>query len=92
MVINEKKAKTEEKTKSDKPSGKQRLRLEHKSSPQVVIKKWSITYFEKSRPLKKKKKETQEQLSFPFPDLNQDVNYSVDKSSLKDVNSSPPQE
>ena len=91
MVINEKKAKTEEKTKSDKPSGKQRLRLEHKSSPKVVIKKWSITYFEKSRPLKKKKKK-ETQLSFPFPELNQDVNYPIEKDNLKDVNSSPPQE
>jgi len=90
MVINEKKVKTEEKTKSDKPSGQQRLRLEGKSSPKVVIKKWSITYFEKSRPLKKKKKETQEQMSFPFPELNQDVNYPIEKDNLKDVNSSPP--
>ena len=55
MVINEKKAKTEEKTKKEKPSGKQRLRLEGKQSPKVVVKKWSITYYEKSRPLKKKK-------------------------------------
>ena len=90
MVINEKKAKTEEKTKKEKPSGKHRLRLEGKHSPKVVVKKWSITYYEKIRPLKKKKKETQ--MSFPFPELNQDVNYSVDKSSLKDVNSSPSQE
>ena len=82
--------KTEEKTKSDKPSGQHRLRLEHKSSPKVVIKKWSITYFEKVRPLKKKKKETQ--LSFPFPELNQDVNYPIEKDNLKDVNSSPSQE
>tara|TARA_R100000951_G_scaffold65431_1_gene55234 strand:- start:58 stop:333 length:276 start_codon:yes stop_codon:yes gene_type:complete len=88
MVINEKKVKTEEKTKSDKPSGKHRLRFEGKSSPKVVIKKWSITYYEKSRPLKKKKKETQ--MSFPFPELNQDVNYPIEKDNLKDVNSSPP--
>ena len=92
MVENVKKEKTEEKTKSDKPSGQQRLRLEHKSSPKVVVKKWSITYYEKVRPLKKKKKETQEQLSFPFPDLNQDVNYPIEKDNLKDVNSSPSQE
>lgn len=91
MVINEKKVKTEVKTKKEKPSGKQRLRLEHKSSPKVVIKKWSITYFEKSRPLKKKKKK-ETQLSFPFPELNQDVNYPIEKDNLKDVNSSPPQE
>ena len=80
--------KTEEKTKKEKPSGKQRLRLEGKSSPKVVIKKWSITYFEKSRPLKKKKKDTQ--MSFPFPELNQDVNYPIEKDDLKDVNTSPP--
>jgi len=90
MVINEQKAKTEEKTKKEKPSGKHRLRFEGKSSPKVVIKKWSITYFEKSRPLKKKKKKTQEQMSFPFPELNQDVNYPIEKDNLKDVNSSPP--
>jgi len=88
MVENVEKVKTEEKTKSDKPSGQQRLRLEGKSSPKVVVKKWSITYYEKIRPLKKKKKETQ--LSFPFPELNQDVNYPIEKDNLKDVNSSPP--
>jgi len=81
--------KTEEKTKKEKPSGKHRLRFEGKSSPKVVIKKWSITYFEKSRPLKKKKKK-ETQLSFPFPELNQDVNYPIEKDNLKDVNSSPP--
>tara|TARA_B100000902_G_scaffold310290_1_gene299854 strand:- start:4950 stop:5228 length:279 start_codon:yes stop_codon:yes gene_type:complete len=89
MVINEKKVKTEEKTKKEKPSGKHRLRFEGKSSPKVVIKKWSITYFEKSRPLKKKK---DTQMSFPFPELNQDINYPQDNTqdNIKDVNSSPP--
>lgn len=82
--------KTEEKTKKEKPSGQHRLRFKGKSNPQVVIKKWSITYFEKSRPLKKKKKKTQEQMSFPFPELNQDVNYPIEKDNLKEVNTSPP--
>jgi len=92
MVINEQKAKTEEKTKKEKPSGQHRLRFEGKSSPKVVVKKWSITYYEKSRPLKKKKKKTQEQMSFPFPELNQDINYPQGNTqdNIKEVNTSPP--
>tara|TARA_R100000995_G_scaffold80146_1_gene51717 strand:- start:126 stop:410 length:285 start_codon:yes stop_codon:yes gene_type:complete len=91
MVINEQKAKTEEKTKKEKPSGQHRLRFEGKSSPKVVVKKWSITYYEKSRPLKKKKKKDT-QMSFPFPELNQDINYPQGNTqdNIKEVNTSPP--